>query len=49
LGRRSVSIPRRQLLGVLPAPAKRQGVLGQLDEVGLIDRGDDGVKVELEE
>jgi len=36
-------------VGVLPAPAERQGVLGQLDEVSLIERGDDGVEVELEE
>ena len=32
-----------------PAPAKREGVLGQLDEAGLIERRDDGVEVELEE
>jgi hypothetical protein len=36
-------------VGVLLTPAKREGVLGQLGEVCLIERGDDGVEVELEE
>jgi hypothetical protein len=41
--------PVPSAVGVLPAPAKREGVLGPLDEVGLIERRDDGVEVELEE
>jgi hypothetical protein len=37
---------RRHLSG---SPAERQGVFGQFDEVGLIERRDDGVEVELEQ
>ena len=49
LGRRSVSSLWASAVGVLPAPAKREGLLGQSDEVGLVERGDDGVEVELKE
>jgi hypothetical protein len=41
--------PAASAVGVVRAPAERQGVLGQFDEVGLIERRDDGVEVELEE
>ena len=36
-------------VGVVRAPPQRESVLGQLDEVGLTERRDDGVEVELEE
>jgi hypothetical protein len=36
-------------VGLLRAPAKSHRVLGQLDEVGLAERGDDGAEVELEQ
>jgi len=36
-------------VGVLPASAERQGVLGQLDEIRLTEPRDDGIEVQLEE
>jgi hypothetical protein len=41
--------PPRRAGVVVRAPAQRESVLGQLDEVGLTERRDDGVDVELEE
>jgi hypothetical protein len=49
LARRLVSILWASAVAALPAPTKREGVLGQLNEVGLTERRDDGVEVELEE
>ncbi len=47
---RSASIPpRRSAAGVLRAPSERQRIFGQLNEVGLIERGDDRVEVQIEQ
>ena len=46
---RSSSISAASAGGVVRAPAQSESVWGQLDEVGLTERRDDGVEVELRE